>query len=165
MSHWTLKEKDIILVVACDSNKDIELTDSAPFLTTAWRISILSYLPYLDYICSSGDFERIEDADSHWAYKYKALRPDFVDIEEGGEYAEKKAQRTIEAGAKPLYHHRETQYLPGPGQILSSSSIHAGNVGDMQDGHRADWNYTNPYLHLLTIKQIRDLKYGKRKLF
>lgn len=72
-----ISEENVIYVVACDTNSDIRQRGSSPFLNTLWRISLNSYLPY-DFVCSSGDFTSLEDADPFWKENYKILNPDYL---------------------------------------------------------------------------------------
>lgn len=77
LENYGIKEDKIIFVLAGDTNKDIKLFGHNPFLNTLWRLSMNSYIP-CDFLCSSGDFDSINDADNHWVNNYKSLQPDFI---------------------------------------------------------------------------------------
>lgn len=96
-----ISEKDVVFVVANDTNKDIQASGAHPFLNTAWRISANSYLPY-DFICSSGDFSDWEAASEHWIEQYKALQPDFVVVEHNQMLTGVHLKNALDAGVEPL---------------------------------------------------------------
>lgn len=91
--------KDMITVVACDTNQNIKDSGSKPFLTTAWRMSLMSYLPVVGYVCCSRNFD-YQYADQYWEYKYTLLKPDFVPVEKGDPLTDSKIARARKIGAK-----------------------------------------------------------------
>ncbi|MBN2016188.1 hypothetical protein JW766_05130 [Candidatus Dojkabacteria bacterium] len=158
---------DMILVVSCDTNFAIREFGYRPFLDTVSRMSLISYLPWVDITCSSGDFPRGEPARLHWVHKYRTLRPDFVVLEIDDPLFDEKKARTEEIGGKVIVDYRESVY--GPRGLndptmerlhqneISSSNLVAGTVGE--------WCLSNAYAHAFTIKQIREEMYGIRNWF
>ena len=83
LRDYGIKEEKIVFVLAGDTNKDIKNLGFSPFLNTLWRLSMNSYIPY-DFLCSSGDFESIDDASDHWIDNYMHLQPDFIHFDSKG---------------------------------------------------------------------------------
>lgn len=161
--------EDLVFVVACASDNYIRLAGGRPFLNTLWRISLMSYLPWVDYVCASGDSD-IEDIHRHWIYKTQVLWPDYISVEENHPFRERKFVQAKAAGVRVLTHRRAGMYYPikvgSPSlERIDGPEISSGHLSEGIVGRQTEFSYSNPYAHLFTVKGIRDQLYGKRDWF
>lgn len=169
MNQEKIRPENLIFVVACANNNYISQTGSMPFLDTVSRMSLMSYLPWIDYVCHSGEYT-LDTALTHWIYKIQNIAPDYYMIENDHPLKDKKIFQAITAGAKILTHGRAGIDFPTeigsslkrrfPGPEISSGGILAGTVGI-----ESEISYSNPYARLFAIKNARDMQYGKRDWF
>jgi len=161
--------ENLVFVVACATNSYIRSIGDIPFLNSLSRMSLISYMPWPDYVCSSGEFE-LDKGLKHWIYKTQIIAPDYYSIQEDHFLKESKIIQARAAGAKILTHKRTGMYFPTEvgstsmthleGPEVSSSGLLQGTVG-----RKTEFSYSNPYAHLFAVKQIRDELYGKRNWF
>ena len=163
----------MVVMVACEQNQEIKFWGKDPFIDTIGRMSLMSYIPYVDLVAPSGSWGEGGDPEAHWAYKMGLVRPDFISIEKDDPYLERKVKRSEALGITVLRNWRHGAYTPQmhddgsvtlervPGNVLSSTNLLQDNVaeGDF------DYRLTNPIAHLMTKKQIREMLYGKRVWF
>jgi hypothetical protein len=160
---------NLIFVVSCAQDEYIRETESTPFLNTLWRMSLMSYIPGIDYVCASGSYVTTKGQE-HWVYKTQVLAPNYISIEDTHPFKERKILQAKAAGARILTHRRAGMYTPIkvgspelrrlPGPEISSQNLSEGVVG-----RRQEFSYSNPYAHLFTVKDIYERIYGKRNWF
>lgn len=168
-NFYNIPENNLVIIVSCDNNSLIRASHTTPFLNTLWRVSMMSYIPWVDYVCPSGDFIGVsynKDVDRHWAHKYQILKPDFVNVDPDSPQLESITQRIKNAGAIPVISpYRTGAWIPEPGNPMAKrgkNPISATNIRD----NKVDINtLESEFNHLLLVKHIRDEMYGARNLF
>jgi glycerol-3-phosphate cytidylyltransferase-like family protein len=164
-ARFGIDHKNMVVVVSCDTNSFIKASGAEPYLNTLWRASFMSYLPWVDYVTTSGEYPNGGNAAEHWAYKYWILKPDYINIDpESKNFDEIKSQvETI--GAEAIFIERLSAWLPKLNVYrgtrvenpISGSSIKADKANILA--------FEREFKHLLAVKDIRDKLYGPRKLF
>jgi hypothetical protein len=112
MKH--IKEEDIIFLIAGETNDYMQWVGEAPFLNTAWRLSMMSYLPF-DVICSTGQYEPA-DVKVFWIEAYRRLRPDFLVVDPSDKSGEYKLGQAQEASIETVSRNR-SHYLTHTGYV------------------------------------------------
>ena len=80
-------------LVVGERNAYIESVNVRPFLTTMWRLSLLSYLPNIFAVCPGGDIT-FQQASEYWTSTYRLLQPDFLPVEQGDPITPLKKDQT-----------------------------------------------------------------------
>lgn len=166
-AEYQCDARNLVLVVLSDTNRDINQTGTIPFINTFWRVSLMSYWPYVDYVCPSGEFPADrEKADRHWLRIYQVLRPDMVNIASDNPNKERIYDRVRQVGARPVEFNRDAQWPVAPG--LSGAKMFAGaevSSRGLRKGSVDKSAFTRTVQHVLAIKKIRDELYGPRDWF
>jgi hypothetical protein len=161
-----VRHEDMVTVAVADTNKEVAEAGSDPYLNTLWRVSLLSYSPYCDYVCPSGNFNRKQkEADRHWQHKYALLRPFAIHIARDHPRYDIVLKRCLEVDAIPMSFPRFGDFVPKVGEpfhhivdnMLSSRRLWKDTV---EEG-----TFQTHWHRLLHIKRIRDELYGRRNWF
>lgn len=167
-----IPREEVYVLVVGDSNDSIWMQDKPAFMSSQIRLSLMSYLPFIDAVALS-NFEGHEDVDQYWMSKILLAQPDYLTVEVGwdnsnGEYEMVKGQKfrqrqAIAVGAKQIPQVRSGMSLLNKSEIsegmddwmwnnsMSSTGLrHSDIMGP--DGQ--DFPFTNPYDRLFIKKDI-----------
>lgn len=126
-NQFGVDREKILPIIVCERNKYISSVGSKPFMSTAWRASLMSFPPFNGVVVPGGDIE-IQNADDYWKIAYRLLKPDIIPIEEGDEFDKQKREKAEQVGAKVL---DIPSILPGfTSRISSSKLMTADAIGD-----------------------------------
>lgn len=167
--EYGVNPQDLVFVILCDTNQEIAATGQIPFLNTFWRTSMMSYWPYVDYACPSGDFPLADQnaADRHWLHKYAILRPFAVNV--APDHSQKKIvlERIAKVGAIPVESHRLSQWYPAiPGEFVAQEfGEQTASSRELKWGKIDETQFERAFRHMLFLKNLRDQMYGRRRWF
>jgi glycerol-3-phosphate cytidylyltransferase-like family protein len=164
--EYQIDQQNLIVVVICDTNQGIMVAGQIPFLNTLWRTSLMSFLPYVDYACPSGEYPHTDNdaADRHWLNVYSLLSPFAVNIAPDHFRKEVVYKRVRQVGAIPIEFPREGQWWPIlPGE--SSPGSFEPSSRSIKDRAVSEDMLIRIIDHLLLVKHIRDQMYGPRQWF
>ena len=154
-------------VVMCDTNSDIASQGSIPVTNTMWRASAMSYLPYVDYCCPSGEQPTdSEEINKHRLYKYRVLRPDFVHVDSGHFHLAAVLDRCAQVGVVPIQNQRIASYLPEFGNPRAAEVDNPISSSNLREGRvNCEMSMSSAIYEMMAKKMIRDMYYGSRDWF
>jgi hypothetical protein len=157
-SYYNLK--DLCYVIICDNNASMESFGASPFLNTAWRVSMMSYMPLVRFVAPV-DTITPKTADDIYTRHYQTISPDCVNIAPDNPAINSIIERCQNLGIQyyigDRMHYRQVQ---SDRSISSSSSIRNGIADES--------NFTGIMIDAFTAKAIINVylpHYGSRKFF
>jgi hypothetical protein len=157
----------LVVVVGADTNGAIEAVGKIPIADSMMRMSSLSYLPYVDYVTSTGNITSLgKKIRSHYIYKYQVLSPDYLFV--GDDHPRKDEIETFckVHGIEAISYPRIGEWdIPEPGKPFSTqlpNPISSRNI-ELDVAH--EFSVSNTTNHMLGSKRIMDDLHGKRRWF
>jgi len=160
----------LIVVVAADTNPTIEAAGKIPVGDSLLRMSSISYLPGVDYVCSCGNIpffgKNSERIRYHFNYKYALLAPDFLYV--GDDHPRRSEIESycrvigIEPISFPRFGKKQQPKFGDPNSLLVEDPISSRKLFD---GNVDEFSLSRAINLLLGTKRVNEIPEYTRDWF